>query len=67
MPSKIPMRALRIDEELYSKVCKIADLEKRSFNQECAYVLEKFVREWEAVHGPVPPDTLDTANTPDSH
>ena len=56
MPSKVPMRGLRIDDDLYNKVCYIAKLDKRSFNQEAAYILMRFVADYEQRHGPIPPD-----------
>lgn len=36
---------LRIDEELYEKIVKIAEEEKRSVNSEIVYILEKFIKE----------------------
>ena len=47
MPSKVPMRGLRIDDGLYNKLCYLAKLENRSFNQEAAYILKRFVAEFE--------------------
>lgn len=34
MPSNIPMRGLRLEDELYMKLRKIAASENRSFSQE---------------------------------
>lgn len=36
---------LRIEEELYEKIVKIAEEEKRSVNSEIVYILEKFIKE----------------------
>lgn len=36
---------LRIEEEIYEKIVKIAEEEKRSVNSEIIYILEKFIKE----------------------
>lgn len=36
---------LRIEEELYEKIVKIAEEEKRSVNSEIVYILERFIKE----------------------
>ena len=54
MASKLPMRALRIEDGLYEKVCQIAKSEKRSFNAEVAYILERFVQQYGAIQSPEP-------------
>ena len=59
MPSKVPMRGLRIDDDLYNKLCYLAKLEERSFNQEAAYILKRFVSEYEKNHGPLPSSAPD--------
>lgn len=36
---------LRISEELYEKIVKQAELDKRSINSEILYILEKYIKE----------------------
>lgn len=59
MPSAVPMRGLRIDDELYNKVVFLAKQEERSFNQQAAWILKRYVAEYERQHGPIrlQPDT----------
>lgn len=57
MPSNVPMRGLRLEDELYLKLRVIAARETRSFNQEAVYILRKFVADYEAVHGEIKVDT----------
>ncbi len=38
---------LRIDEELYNKIAKIADTEERSINSQILYILKLFVEKEE--------------------
>ena len=66
MASKYPMRALRIDDELYAKLCRLADKDERSFNAECTYALKLFVAEQERRYGKIPVDTPDTEGTQDN-
>lgn len=54
MASKLPMRPIRIDDNLYNKVCYIANIEERSYNAEVTYILKCFVQQYEAKHGPIP-------------
>lgn len=60
MPSNIPMRGLRIDDELYLKLKHIAKKENRSYNQQAVYILSQFVRQYEDTYGliAVQPDDL---------
>ena len=60
MPSNIPMRGLRIKDELYLKLKFIAQKENRSYNQQAVYVLSQFVEQYEKENGiiPVHPDDL---------
>ena len=60
MPSNIPMRGLRIEDELYLKLKFIAKKKNRSYNQQAAYVLGQFVEQYEKEHGTIPvrPDEL---------
>ena len=53
MPSNIPMRGLRMPDELYLKLKFIAKLENRSYNQEAVYILQKFVAEYENENGEI--------------
>ena len=59
MPSNIPMRGLRMADELYLKLKAIAKLENRSYNQEAVYILQKFVAEYEKTHGTIDVNTDD--------
>jgi len=51
MASSVPMRGLRMEDELYLKLKYIAKLENRSYNQEAVYILQKFVSEYEDKKG----------------
>ncbi len=53
MPSAIPMRGLRMPDELYLKLKFIAKVENRSYNQEAVYLLQKAVSEYEKEHGEI--------------
>lgn len=57
MPSAVPLRGVRLDDELYRKIVYIAKLEDRSFNQEATYILKRFVAEYERSHGVIPAST----------
>jgi len=57
MPSNIPMRGLRMPDELYLKLRAIAKAENRSYNQEAVYILQKFVEEYERQNGIINVDT----------
>lgn len=59
MPSNVPMRGLRMADELYLKLKAIAKLENRSYNQEAVYILQKFVEEYEKTHGAIDVNTDD--------
>lgn len=60
MPSNVPIRGVRMQDELYLKLRHIAQQEKRSYNQEAVYILQKFVEEYERQNGviQVDPDEL---------
>lgn len=60
MPSAVPMRGLRMPDELYLKLREIAKQENRSYNQEALHILQAFVTAYEAEHGEiiVDPDAL---------
>ena len=47
MPSAIPMRGLRMEDELYLKLKYIATKENRSYNQEAVHILKTFVEQYE--------------------
>lgn len=57
MPSAIPLRGVRIPDELYLKLRKIAEKENRSFNQEAVYILTRFVEAYENENGVIVVDT----------
>ena len=54
MPSKVPLRGLRLDDDLYSKVCFIGKLNERSFNQPATFFIRQCVEKYEKEHGPIP-------------
>ncbi len=54
MPSKVPLRGLRIDDELYNKICYIGKLNERSFNQQATFFIKQCVEKFEKEHGPIP-------------
>ena len=49
--------SLRISEELLGKIKQIAVQNKRSANKEIEFVLERYVREYEAQHGEIETET----------
>ena len=57
MPSAVPLRGVRMDDELYLKLRHIAEQETRSFNQQAVFVLRKFVEKYEQENGPIIVDT----------
>ena len=61
MPSKMPLRGLRLDDEMYAKICYIGKLNERSFNQQATYYLRQCIERFEKEHGkiPVPAPTPD--------
>lgn len=59
MPSNVPMRGLRMTDELYLKLRAIAKQENRSYNQEAVHILQKFVEEYEKTHGTIDVNTDD--------
>lgn len=60
MPSNIPIRPIRMQDELYLKLRYIAQQENRSYNQEAVYILKQFVEAYERQNGviSVDPDVL---------
>jgi hypothetical protein len=54
MPSKVPMRGVRVPDELFQKASFVAKENGRSFNQQCVFLLKCLVREYEAKYGPIP-------------
>jgi hypothetical protein len=46
--------SLRIDETLYGKLKTIATDEGRTANNMIVYIVNQYVTEYEAKHGPVP-------------
>lgn len=57
MPSFVPLRGVRMEDDLYLKLRYIASKENRSFNQEAVYILRKFVEAYEEENGKIPVDT----------
>lgn len=53
MPSAIPLRGVRMDDELYLKLKYIAKVENRSYNQEAVHILQKYVEEYEEQNGSI--------------
>lgn len=51
MPSNLPPFSLRIPEELLHKVRIIAAQNKRSINKEIEFVIERYVTDYEKIHG----------------
>ena len=59
MPSSVPMRGLRMPDELYLKLKHIAEKDNRSYNQEAVYILKCFVDNYEKEHGVINVNTDD--------
>lgn len=59
MPSSVPMRGLRMEDELYLKLKFIASEESRSYNQEAVYILRQYVADYEKQHGTINVNTDD--------
>ena len=57
MPSSVPMRGLRMDDQLYLKLKYIATKESRSYNQEAVHILKNFVEKYESEHGTIDVNT----------
>lgn len=53
MPSSVPMRGLRMPDDLYVKLKHIAAKHNRSYNQEAVYVLKCYVEQYEAENGTI--------------
>jgi len=51
MPSSIPMRGLRMPDELYLKLKYLANKDNRSYNQEAVHILKSYVEEYESKYG----------------
>ncbi|WP_455649075.1 hypothetical protein [Enterocloster citroniae] len=51
MPSAVPMRGLRMSDELYLKLKYLAEKDNRSYNQEAVYILKNYVEQYEKEHG----------------
>lgn len=46
--------SLRIDETLFSKVKTVAKDEGRTANNMIVYIVQRYIADYEATHGPVP-------------
>lgn len=44
---------LRLREEAYNKIHAIADIEHRSMNMQIEYILDSYIKDYEASHGPL--------------
>ena len=55
MPSAVPLRGLRIDDDLYQKIVALGKMNERSFNQQATYILKQYILEYEKQHGPIQP------------
>lgn len=53
MSSMLPIRTLRMEEDLYLKLKFIAKMEDRSYNQEAVYILKHYVAQYESEHGEI--------------
>lgn len=56
MASNVPLRGVRMEDELYLKLKVIAKTEKRSFNQQALTIFEMFVAQYEKEHGKISVD-----------
>lgn len=54
MPSAVPMRGVRMPDELYLKLKYIAKVENRSYNQQAVYIFQQFVSDYEERNGTIP-------------
>lgn len=59
MPSNMPMRGLRMPDELYMKLKYLAVKHNRSYNQEAVYILKCYVEQYEHEYGIISVDTND--------
>ncbi len=57
MPSSVPMRGLRMEDELYLKLKYLASKDSRSYNQEAVHILKSYVEKYETEHGTINVDT----------
>lgn len=53
MPSNVPMRGLRMPDELYLKIRYLANKDSRSYNQEAVHILKSYVEEYEKLNGTI--------------
>ena len=51
MPSLIPARGIRMPDELYLKLKRMAANEQRSLNRQVVFILEDYVRYYESEYG----------------
>lgn len=45
---------LRLREDAYSKIHALANIEHRSMNMQIEYILDSYIKNYEASHGPLP-------------
>lgn len=53
----IPQRGLRLDDESYLKLCKLAKDENRSFNNFVVTLLHRYLNDYERANGTIEIDT----------
>ena len=60
MPSLVPMRGVRMSDDLYLKLKFLAAKDERSYNQQAVYILKRYVEEYEKKNGEIVinPDAL---------
>lgn len=53
MPSSKPRIVARVDTTLYEKFAQIAELEKRTLSKQGEYIIEEYIKNYEAEHGEI--------------
>ncbi len=54
MASSKIQTGLRLQETTYEKARSLSVLERRSLNNLIEYAVEKYIQDYEALHGPIP-------------
>ncbi len=47
---------IRFPHDVYAKLTKIAENERRSINSQVIIIIEDFIQQYESAHGPLPSD-----------
>ncbi|MCM1233125.1 MAG: Arc family DNA-binding protein [Ruminococcus flavefaciens] len=63
MPSDLPRITLRMDQEFIDKINKIAERENRSTNQQIAYIIKKYIEQYEQENGRINSAELSVTKT----